>query len=1193
MSTIKEDTPITKTDSVSVEMRDHLTTPHADPHNPFAFTADQLSALQDPKNIELLHAYGGLQGIAKGLHTNAKEGLSPAQSIQSHISISDITHDKALIKPPASASQPADIVEDGKPFHQRRALFGENVLPVVKGKNLFQLMWMAFNDKTLILLAVAAIVSLAVGLYEDIAQPEYDTQGNKIPGVKWVEGVAIIVAIVIVVTVGSVNDFQKERQFRKLNAKKEDREVKATRDNNTVFISIYDIQVGDVLHLEPGDIVATDGIFIEGHNVRCDESAATGESDAVRKQTYESCYQAHLEETGNSQFLTVPSAHNRSSISSSSTAEKPKHTEHHKSLPDPFIISGSKVLEGVCTYLVTSVGVHSYFGRTMMALRTENESTPLQEKLNKMAGMIAKLGSAAGILMLITLLIRYFAGWKYGVPGSATTIVANIMDIVIVVVTIVVVAVPEGLPLAVTLALAYATQRMLKDNNLVRVLAACETMGNATTVCSDKTGTLTQNKMTVVAGTLGSSFRFLQSPPEDRVDLYDITTIADKIPSPVLSLVHQSIAINSTAFETTDENGQRALVGNKTETALLQFAKNSGLTRFQELRDQWPVVQVFPFSSERKAMATVAQIKLSSGKTVYRAHVKGASEILVQHCSNLLSLNSRHYVQDDESLNNENKVRTMSTEDRNRIDRIIQSYATRSLRTIGIAYRDFEQWPPKKASSGDEVPYEDVIGNGELTLIGVVGIEDPLRPGVKEAVEACQKAGVFVRMVTGDNVVTAKSIAKQCGIYTSGGVVMEGPVFRNLPPSEMDAILPRLQVLARSSPEDKQILVGRLRELGDIVAVTGDGTNDGPALKLADVGFSMGITGTEVAKEASSIILMDDNFASIVKAIMWGRCVNDSVKKFLEFQITVNITAVILTFVSAVASTKQKSVLTAVQLLWVNLIMDTFAALALATDPPTKELLDRPPEARSSPLITFKMWKMIIGQSIFQIVVTVVLLYSDILHYSSDDPALQTIVFNTFVFCQIFNEINCRRIDSHFNIFHNVLANKFFLFIFFLCIGLQVIIVNFGGTAFQVQRIDGIAWAISICIGLVSLPIGVVIRLIPDEFFGFVFFFNPVARQRYLGKSQDSPPTMYVAGNDRIVWNSTFKHVQHGIQSFKQPSDVPKYTEKQSIAASVVLPSMVATAPSTGLIPDHQTGNFEDQNQDTVLSSVSVEQHPI
>lgn len=550
---------------------------------------------------------------------------------------------------------------------------------------------------------------------------------------------------------------------------------------------------------------------------------------------------------------------------------------------------------------------------------------------------------------------------------------------------------------------------MLKDNNLVRVLAACETMGNATTVCSDKTGTLTQNKMSVVAGTLGCSFRFAKDAPDDRADLAEIKDVPEQVPKPVLNMLNQSIAVNSSAFEGKDENGNDCFVGNKTETALLAFSRDVGAEHYDAIRSAYPLEQVFPFSSERKAMATVVRVTdpTDPKRTIYRAHIKGASEILLQSCSKIVTLQDSQYksIEHDYDV----KSRAVTEEDQTRLERIIQSYASRSLRTIGIAYRDFDQWPPSKNAvvTGEEieVPYEDLIQDNGVTLLGIVGIEDPLRDGVKEAVKACQEAGVFVRMVTGDNLVTAKSIAKQCGIYTTGGVVMEGPVFRHLPPSEMDAVLPRLQVLARSSPEDKRILVSRLRDLGDIVAVTGDGTNDGPALKMADVGFSMGIAGTEVAKEASSIILMDDNFSSIVKAISWGRCVNDAVKKFLEFQITVNIVAVFLTFLSSVVSENQKSVLTAVQLLWVNLIMDTFAALALATDPPTPELLQRAPEPRSSPLITFRMWKMIIGQAIFQMVVMLVLLYSNVLEYPSESPVLQTVVFNTFVFCQIFNEI--------------------------------------------------------------------------------------------------------------------------------------------------------------------------------------------
>jgi Ca2+-transporting ATPase len=330
------------------------------------------------------------------------------------------------------------------------------------------------------------------------------------------------------------------------------------------------------------------------------------------------------------------------------------------------------------------------------------------------------------------------------------------------------------------------------------------------------------------------------------------------------------------------------------------------------------------------------------------------------------------------------------------------------------------------------VLYDDVAQN--LTLIGIVGIEDPLRDGVQKAVDDCHKAGVAVKMCTGDNVLTARSIATQCGIYTAGGVIMEGPVFRQLDSAQMLEIVPRLQVLARSSPEDKKVLVEKLRELGEIVCVTGDGTNDGPALKTAHVGFSMGIAGTEVAKEASDIILMDDNFSSIVKAIMWGRCVNDAVRKFLQFQISTNVTAVVITFVTSVASASETSALSAVQLLWINIIMDTFAALALATDPASPALLDRKPDKQTAPLFTVDMYKQILLQSIYQI--TIIMLF----HFlgvkilglestSNNDTIVQTLVFNAFVFAQIFNSVNSRRLDRKLNIFEGMLSNWYFIVI--------------------------------------------------------------------------------------------------------------------------------------------------------------------
>jgi P-type Ca2+ transporter type 2C len=529
--------------------------------------------------------------------------------------------------------------------------------------------------------------------------------------------------------------------------------------------------------------------------------------------------------------------------------------------------------------------------------------------------MIAKVGGAAALLLFIVLLIKFLAQ----LPGStqdAGEKGQRFMQILIVSVTIVVVAVPEGLPLAVTLALAYATTRMLKDNNLVRVLKACETMGNATTVCSDKTGTLTQNKMTVIAGTLGVSDKFgdrkqtktdagittdteksddeaaveNEKEQEKVVDEDGVIPMRrffdDAIPE-LRSLLRASIALNSTAFEGTDEKGNFEFIGSKTETALLGLARTYlGMDSVRTDRENTPVIQPFPFSSERKCMGCVVKVMVD-GQQVFRLLVKGASEILLKHSTQVTDIASGSLQQ-----------HPLSEKERNMIEETITDYATKSLRTIGLVYRDFPQWPPPGArtSADDRTQAEFADVFSQLTFIGVVGIMDPLRPGVTKAVEDCRKAGVFVRMVTGDNVLTAKAIASECGIFTPGGIVMEGPRFRTLSPSQMDQIIPRLQVLARSSPEDKRILVKRLKELGETVAVTGDGTNDGPALKMADVGFSMGIAGTEVAKEASSIILMDDNFASIVKAIMWGRCVSDAVKKFLQVHTAIALLTLVPTY---------------------------------------------------------------------------------------------------------------------------------------------------------------------------------------------------------------------------------------------------------------------------------------------------------
>ncbi|KAI5369853.1 Putative P-type ATPase, HAD superfamily, P-type ATPase, transmembrane domain superfamily [Septoria linicola] len=1022
-------------------------------NNPFAFTPGHMSKLLNPKSLGAFHALGGLVGLEKGLRTDRKSGLSVDEDhLQGSVSFEDATHvgspssDKTAVEEPEMATGPADAGSGA--FDDRKRIFDENVLPEKRVKNIFELMWIAYNDKVLIVLTVAAVIALSLGIYQAIAYG----------GVEWIEGVAIIVAIAVVVLVGAINDWQKERQFAKLNKKKEARNVKVVRSGKTQEIDVQAILVGDVLLVEPGDILPVDGIFITGHGVKCDESSATGESDIMKK-------------TGADEVFRAMEA-----------------SEPLKKL-DPFMISGGKITEGVGRMIVTAIGTNSTYGKTMLSLQESNDATPLQAKLNKLAEYIAKLGSSAALLLFVILLIKFLAQ----LPNNDATPAAKgqqFMTILITAVTIVVVAVPEGLPLAVTLSLAYATKRMLKDNNLVRVLRSCETMGNATTVCSDKTGTLTQNVMTVVAGTVGTSSRFSNraganaddakpDPNEDLHDDVDDVTTSEFIKSlsePMKLLWKDSIAINSTAFEA-EQEGKQVFVGSKTETALLDFARDYlGMDRIATERSNAEIVQMIPFDSGRKYMAMVIKRREANG---FRLIVKGASEIMLRHCHSIIRDPTRGI-----------EATSMTAENKKTLEALIDAYASRSLRTIGFIYRDFdtEAWPPRNVRRSEDDKSQAMIEDicKQMTFLGLVGIQDPLRAGVPDAVKDCIMAGVFPRMVTGDNILTAKAIATECGIFTPGGLALEGPEFRKMSKLEQRSVIPKLQVLARSSPDDKKTLVKRLKEMGETVAVTGDGTNDAPALKAADVGFAMNIAGTEVAKEASDIILMDDNFASIVKALMWGRAVNDAVRKFLQFQITVNITAVLLAFISAVSNENEESVLTAVQLLWINLIMDTMAALALATDPPSRQILNRKPDPKSAPLFSVTMWKMIIGQAIYQLTVTLILYFAgaSILGYDNDleHRQHQTLVFNTFTWMQIFNALNNRRLDNRFNVFEGLTRNLFFVGIFMVMIGGQVLIIFVGGwDAFNAERQTGTQWGIALVLGALSLPIGVIVRLFPDE----------------------------------------------------------------------------------------------------------------
>ncbi|RHZ74471.1 hypothetical protein CDV55_108505 [Aspergillus turcosus] len=1013
-------------------------------NNKFAFSPGQLNKMLNPKSLAAFQALGGLRGLERGLRTDLTSGLSEDETLLDgtvdfqEVTSSDEKFSKRNSRTAAAAPAAPPTAGSGSRFQDRVRVFSQNKLPARKSTGFLKLLWFAYNDKIIILLTIAAIISLSLGIYETV------DEGH---GVDWIEGVAICVAILIVTVVTAANDWQKERQFAKLNKRNSDREVKAVRSGKVAMISIFDITAGDVLHLEPGDSVPADGILISGHGIKCDESSATGESDQMKKTSGHEVWQRIVNGTATKKL-------------------------------DPFMISGSKVLEGVGTYLVTSVGPYSSYGRILLSLQESNDPTPLQAKLGRLANWIGWLGSSAAIILFFALFFRFVAQLPDN-PASPAVKGKEFVDILIVAVTVIVVAIPEGLPLAVTLALAFATTRMVKENNLVRVLRACETMGNATVICSDKTGTLTQNKMTVVAGTFGTQKSFSQDRTEDVDSSDDSTTVVGifkQCSTAIRDLIIKSIALNSTAFEE-EKEGSRDFIGSKTEVALLQMARDYLGMDVTTERASAEIVQLIPFDSARKCMGVVYREPTAG----YRLLVKGAAEIMVGACSSKVS---------DLSASSDGvMIDSFTEEDRVKMLDTIQSYAVKSLRTIGLVYRDFPSWPPKDAQRVEDDPsaakFEDVFR--EMTWLGVVGIQDPLRPEVPGAIQKCRSAGVQVKMVTGDNVATATAIATSCGIKTEDGIVMEGPKFRQLSDQEMDEVIPRLQVLARSSPEDKRILVARLKKLGETVAVTGDGTNDGPALRTADVGFSMGIAGTEVAKEASSIILLDDNFKSIVTAIAWGRAVNDAVSKFLQFQITVNITAVILTFVSSLYSSDNKSVLSAVQLLWVNLIMDTFAALALATDPPTEKILHRKPVPKSASLFTVIMWKMILGQAIYQLAVTFMLFFAgdrllgSRLGTDNRQLKLDTIVFNTFVWMQIFNEFNNRRLDNKLNIFEGMFRNYWFLGINCIMVGGQVMIIYVGGAAFGVTRLDAVQWGVCIACAIACLPWAVVLRLTPDR----------------------------------------------------------------------------------------------------------------
>ena len=980
---------------------------------------------------------------------------------------------------------------------RRREQYGSNEIQQSEQTSYFGFLREAFSDFTIILLACAGLVSLGIAIgYSKNAE-------------SYAKGAAILISVLIVTNVTAVNEFNKQSQFARLNATVQDVSDRCLRDGVMKDVKAADLVCGDIVLFRVGDIFSADGLLIDGADVATDESALTGEPKLIRKDPVDS----------------------------------------------PFLLSGTKVMEGEGRYLVIAVGVNSEAGQIRELVRDKKKkkkkdrvkpskdtqpstSAPAEDmdsggsilttKLHKIAVGISKFAFILAAIVLIITCIRFsIVTYAISDPNTVCAFVYNgicgsadvnsyasdpsvgfsncspsntlfpccsqvvdgaqllgapcpwmknhlndFLSFIITAITIIVVVIPEGLPLAVTLSLAFSVRKMQSDNNLVKHLDACETMGSATIICSDKTGTLTKNRMTVVKSVIGGSL--------------PATCLSANLDPYVKDLWAEGIA----TFGTADIKFNKSVnlwdqIGSKTECALLQtlpdllqYEKPYGVIRAKSV-----IVRRIPFNSAVKKSCVV--IQKDGFKRLYTI---GASEIVLESCSYILNV-------DNESGGPRAVLLTAGVA--KSILNQVEEFANLAMRTIVVAFKDVADTVNVDSLSVDEAG---------LTFIGLVGIEDPLREQVPVAIAKCNRAGVDVKMVTGDNLNTAIAIARSAGIIrdsdmdTRSGdlkknIAMTGPEFRGkildnqgrLDQHEIDLIWPHLRVLARSSPADKYLLVSGImasslvigRSDRQVVAVTGDGTNDAPALKKADVGFAMGITGTSVARDAADIILLDDNFASIVLACKWGRNVYDSVAKFMQFQLTVMVVAVIIALEGVFIY--YESPVSAVQMLWINLIMNALASLSLATEPPTESLLDRPPYGRKQSMISGIMLWNILGHATYQLLILNLFLFlgADWLGVTDGrdlgpdaPPGIHfTFIFNCLVFMQLTNQINSRKLHHEVNVFSRIFSNPYFLIILITEAVLQVIFVQFGGAWLGTAPLPGYCWGYTFAVALGSFPI--------------------------------------------------------------------------------------------------------------------------
>lgn len=822
-----------------------------------------------------------------------------------------------------------------------RSTYGTNSFVRQSHESLAKRIWDASTEPMLVMLIFAAIITLAVNISRYFTGGEYN----------FLECVGIFAAIALSVVITIITEGKSAKAFEALNKINEDTLIKVIRNGEPQLITQKEIVVGDIIMIETGDKIVADGRLFSSNDLSVDESALTGESLPVKKDAEFVCQK------------------------STPVAERAN-----------MLYSGCFVSAGNGQMLVTGVGNDTEFGQIAQELSSiEKTTTPLQEKLDKLGKQITVLGASAAAIVFAIEVLQFVMNGQLNLDTVSDAFITSIV--------LIVAAVPEGLPTIVAVSLALNIIKMSKENALVKKMIACETIGCVNIICSDKTGTLTENRMTVQKIYTGG-------------ELIDPEQLKDE-------MLLKNYCINSNA-NISEEDGSWSFIGNPTEGSLLAAAAKAGVD-YQELRQAADIVRVFPFSSQNKDMSTIVR---ENGKEIL--YVKGNPEKIISLCTGI------------------------SEEEKEKNFHLMEEFQNKAGRLLAFAHKELE------GQYNDEE--QDEVEQG-LIYDGFVVISDPLSPDVYESIRNCRSAGIEVKMLTGDNIRTARAIANELHMLDDDHIAVEAADIEKLTDEELKEALKKIQVIARSTPLVKMRVVKLLKEQGNVVAVTGDGINDAPAIKHADVGISMGIAGTDVTKEASDMVLLDDSFSTIIKAVQWGRGIYENFKRFIQFQLTVNVSSVVVVICSILAGFSAP--FTALELLWINIIMDGPPALTLGLEPIRPDLLKHKPTRRNENIISKKMLLRIFVNGIFISVIFMLQHFKNFLGAAPEEEA--TVLFTLFVLFQLFNAFNCRELDDT-PMFKNLLKNKLMLGVFLLVLILQGIITQFGAAVFETVPLSAAMW---------------------------------------------------------------------------------------------------------------------------------------